>query len=155
MKSRDTRYLQSRLYMGDLCERDFKVFSHPFPIHSMEYSVARSHDANGEPYDRTFATMSLTIELGETSNARQFLEKMNESEPSAFSVVFGGDIQGLELIDFRNLTVFWAYVVEARERFEVVESDKSSTFLDLQMHLHEIIYVSRENNTKKILEIHH
>ncbi len=155
MISRDLRYLQSRLYLGDLCERGFKVFSHPFPIHSMEYSVARSHDANGEPYSRSFAKMGLTIELGEMANARQFLEKMNESEPSAFSIVFGGDLDGIDLVGFKNLTVFWAYVVEAQERFEVVESDKSSTFLDLQMHLHEIIYVSRENDTKKILEIHH
>lgn len=153
MNRTESTYLQSRLFAGDLHEGDYKVFSNPFPIHRMEYEVARKYDANGEPYGSTFSSLNLTIALGERSNARHFLEKMNENEPSAFSVVFGGDIEDGELKSFRNLIVFWAYVVKAEESFCVVDEDKSNTFLNISMSLHEIIYLDKENSTMKVLDV--
>ena len=153
MNRRESTYLQSRLFFGDLHEGNYKVSSNPFPVHRMEYDVSRGHDDNGEPFGNTSSIMNLTIALGERSNARFFLEKMNESEPSAFSVVFGGDVEGGELANFRNLIVFWAYVVEAEESFTIIDEDKTNTFLNVRMLLHEIIYVDRKNNTVKELDI--
>ncbi|MCQ2168502.1 MAG: hypothetical protein MJY69_07575 [Bacteroidales bacterium] len=155
MSRRESNYLQSRLFIGDLHEGNYKVSSNPFSIHRMEYDVSRRHDANGEPFGSTSSTMNLTIALGERSNARLFLEKMNESEPSAFSIVFGGDVEDGVLTNFRNLIVFWAYVVKAEESFTVIDEDKSNTFLNIRMLLHEINYVGKENNTVKVLEIRH
>ena len=153
MNGRESNYLQSRLFFGDLHEGKYKVSSNPYSIHKMEYVVSRGFDANGEPFGITSSAMNLTIALGEKSNARLFLEKMNESEPSAFSVVFGGDVKDSVLSNFRNLIVFWAYVVEAEESFTVIDEDKSNTFLNIRMILHEIGYVGKEVNTVKVLKI--
>lgn len=155
MNRMESTYLQSRLFVGDLREGNYKVSSNPFSVHRMDYEVLRGHDANGEPFGSTSSTMNLTIALGERSNARLFLEKMNENEPSAFSVVFGGDVGDGVLTNFRNLIVLWAYVVEAEESFTVIDEDKSNTFLNIRMLLHEIIYVGRENDTEKVLKIRH
>lgn len=153
MNRRESNYLQSRLFIGDLHEGNYKVSSNPFLLHRMEYNVSCGHDDNGEPFGSTSSTMNLVIALGEKSNARLFLEKMNENEPSAFSLVFGGDVEDGVLANFRNLIVFWAYVVEAEESFTVINEDKSNTFLNIRMLMHEIIYVGKESNTVKVLEI--
>ena len=154
MNNTNRVYQQSRLYIGDLNDNDLRINASPFPIQRMDYTVSRCHDDNGGTFGMKESLMNLTIALGENSNARGFLEKMGDIEPSAFTVVFGGVFENGILIQYDNIIVFWAYVVDAEESFQVAGDETSNTLLALRMHLDEIKYASKENDTVKILEIH-
>ena len=152
----NSNYLESRLYIGDLIEHKFRVFNTPYAVHNMEYNVFHNCDDRGMPANRTHATMNISIGLGENCIAKPFIEKMKDFDPSAFSLVFGGSVgKDNFLVDFRNVIVFRAYVIDAEEEYSNDGNGQTSTVLNVCLHLYDIDYVSKDRSSVKKLSIIH
>ena len=153
-----SNHFKAVLYQENLLDNDRIVEKDKCPtVQSFSYQCQRSRNDAGFPYGDTLpAELDFSIRVGNSDDGKDFYKQLQQNEFANYTFIFNATYdENNRLKSFDDAMVVKGYVVDVREDFDTVESEKGTTeqmLMKVTLLLSSISYVGKEDNYR-LLEI--